>query len=359
MRDYLEGHAQDLLGRVAVVHYEDLPARRSLPAGTYIFSALDQLSPAGLGLMLELEQQLARAGGLARILNAPSRTLLRYALLAELRRAGWNRHGAARATGDLSGLRFPVFLREEHQHTGPISPLVHDGAGLRRELGRALLRGYSLEELLVVEFFDAAGPDAIYRRYPAFIIGSQIIPRGLSQGPNWMLKFEEAKFTEASLLEERAYVLGNPHEADLRKVFELAGRVEYGRVDYAVKDGRLEVWEINLNPTIVLARGAAAPNLPEALLPLREVATRHFHTRCRAAFVSLDEDSPRGGTFEIAYSAEALRRLGAMIRPRHRPARLGGVLRGLGSLRPLLDGAAGVVGSWLAGAARRMRRDDR
>jgi hypothetical protein len=41
----------------------------------------------------------------------------------------------------------------------------------------------------------------------------------------------------------------NPHEAWLRRVCELGG-VEYGRVDYGMLDGRLQLWEINTNPTI-------------------------------------------------------------------------------------------------------------
>jgi hypothetical protein len=32
--------------------------------------------------------------------------------------------------------------------------------------------------------------------------------------------------------------------------FELAG-IEYGRIDYGIKDGRIQVREINKNPTLV------------------------------------------------------------------------------------------------------------
>jgi hypothetical protein len=41
------------------------------------------------------------------------------------------------------------------------------------------------------------------------------------------------------------------------KIFELA-HVEYGRIDYAIKDGRVQTWEINLNPTI--GRGLRPPS---------------------------------------------------------------------------------------------------
>jgi hypothetical protein len=49
--------------------------------------------------------------------------------------------------------------------------------------------------------------------------------------------------------EEWAYLHDNPHERELRQVCELA-RIDYGRIDYAVVDGRIQVWEINSNSWI-------------------------------------------------------------------------------------------------------------
>jgi hypothetical protein len=57
--------------------------------------------------------------------------------------------------------------------------------------------------------------------------------------------------------EELEFVSQNPHHEQLLKIFELAG-VEYGRIDYAIKDGRVQTWEINLNPTI--GRGLRPPS---------------------------------------------------------------------------------------------------
>lgn len=51
------------------------------------------------------------------------------------------------------------------------------------------------------------------------------------------------------LAEEHDYVEKNPHEGRLREVFRLA-RIDYGRMDYGMLDGQVQVWEINTNPTI-------------------------------------------------------------------------------------------------------------
>ena len=43
------------------------------------------------------------------------------------------------------------------------------------------------------------------------------------------------------------YVRTNPHADELRKLFG-AANIEYGRIDYTIADGRIQVFEINTNP---------------------------------------------------------------------------------------------------------------
>ena len=50
----------------------------------------------------------------------------------------------------------------------------------------------------------------------------------------------------------------NPHEAEVRRIFDLA-RIEYGRIDYAFRDGRMQVWEINTNPMLASDDSSANP----------------------------------------------------------------------------------------------------
>lgn len=335
IRDYLAVWGSGLAGRVEVLPYEDLPKRTSLPAGAYILSALDQLEPEGRRLVGEMYEQLAGSGPGVRVLNHPEKTLRRYDLLEELYRAGLNRHRAARAVGELSALRFPVFLREEHRHTSALTGLLNTPAELQAELGRALVRGLRLEELLVVEFYETIDSDGCYRKYAAFIVGEEIIPRSLSHGRSWALKHSGTDFTREMLDEERTYVLGNPHETQLRRIF-MAARVEYGRIDYSVRGGVVETWEINLNPTI--GRGLRKPTgkMPAALQPFREDARNHFKDRFRAALEAIDLPGSTA-MIPIRYRPETLKALRRMARERHPSRRFESVKMLLRPLRPLLD----------------------
>ncbi len=333
IRDHLELHGAGLASRLTILHYDDLPARSELPGGVYIFSALDQLTPAGLRLAREVADRLAEAG--QRILNHPARALRRFDLLEELFRRGLTRHRAARATTDLSGLRFPVFLREETRHSGALTPLLRTPGELRVELGRARVRGIRMDDLLVMEFCDTADADGYYRKYAAFMVGSEIIPRALERGRVWALKHEGADFTRESLDEERAYVLGNPHAGQLRPIFD-AARVEYGRIDYALKDGTVETWEINLNPTIGRGSRASSGVLSPEMREYRTIAREHFYRRFQAAFEVIDAP----GAFApipIQYHAATLAGRGPISRPAAPARRFESVKRILRPFRSLLD----------------------
>jgi hypothetical protein len=286
LRDYLAAWGRNLAERVRILDYENLPSQTRFDRGTYILAALDQLSPGMLRLVGELYDQLSHVDGF-RILNHPTRTLRRFDLLAELRRLNRNEFRAARAAADLTGLRYPVFLRSERSHGGALSPLLRSAGEVEAEIGRALVRGFLLHDLLVVEFCDTAGQDGYYRKYAAFIVGDRIMARHLFRGREWMLKWEAAEFSRSTPLEERDYVLQNPHQRQLAEIFEVA-RVEYGRIDYAVRDGQVQTWEINLSPTI--GRGLRSPSgrVPAELEPLRREAREHFYRCFEAALEAVD-----------------------------------------------------------------------
>ncbi len=349
IREYLELWGRGLAGRASIVHYEDLPDRSDLPEGTHVLTALDHLTPEGRRVVAAMCDQLAAAG--ASTLNSPGKTLLRLELSEELHRRGWNRHRAARADGDLSGLRFPVFLREEDWHTGTLTPLLRTPAELRAALARAIVRGHRLSELLAVEFTDTADAEGCFRKYAAFVVGSEIIPRSLAHGREWMLKFGQSQFTADAAREERDYVLGNPHERELARIFEAAG-VEYGRIDYSIKDGSVQTWEINSNPTI--GRGQRPPSgiIPGDLVPLRQAAKEHFYRRFQAALERIDTEVAAPRAIPIRYSPESLRHLRSMTKVERKYGRMPALRKALRPIRPLIDRVAGAVSPILVKAAR-------
>ena len=248
IRDYLDVHGVALREDIRIIHYEDFFQQKEFAPGTYVLSALDQLNAANIQLLKEIYRQLKDVPQV-RFLNNPLTTLQRFDLLLELNRQGLNDFRAVRAGEDPVHVRFPVFLRNERIHGGAISSLLNSEREIQQAIGRALVQGHKLSEVLVVEFCDTANDAGYYRKYAAFVVGKRIIPRSLNYGREWMLKHSQTEFTMAMVLEELDYVTQNPHENQLAKIFALA-HIDYGRIDYSMKGDRVQTWEINLNPTI-------------------------------------------------------------------------------------------------------------
>jgi hypothetical protein len=346
--DYVASRSGSLDQLVGVLHYEDLKERTSLPRGTYVFLALDQLTPGGTRMVIELQDRLRAAG--QPVLNDPRHTLLRYELLAALHREGLNRHGVVRASGDRSGLRYPVFLREEHRHNGSLTPLLVSPAAVDAAVGRAVIKGHRLEDLLLVEYCDTRDPNGLYRKYSAFVVGPAVFVRGMGWGHDWMLKASGFEFSEAMLLEERAYAEANPWGDQLRRIFELA-RTDFGRIDFAVVDSRVETWEINLNPTI----GPTSRTMKEDWVTvLRQPARDLFHQRFKAALETID--TPTGDAPVPVNLGGATRRDAVpVVRPPAREGLLVQLARAARPLKPLLDGAARLAAPAVARVARWLR----
>ena len=286
MLDHLAGRGRDVADQIRVVDYDHVAREAQLAPGTWVLTALDQLSVGMQEFVRTMHTQMAGEAGL-RFLNHPTRTLQRFDLLSTMARIGRNDFRAVRATGDIASLRFPVFLRSEWDHGGNVSPLLESAGDVHTAIARATMQGHRLRDLLVVEFCSTADAEGRYRKYGAYIVGDRILPRHMSVTPQWMVKHAGSVFTRETILEESAYVLDNPHETDLREIFALAG-VEYGRIDYALKDGRIQVWEINLTPTIGRGDGRSTKDLPEDLRQLRAASRDVFFRAFNDAWLAID-----------------------------------------------------------------------
>ncbi|HEU4463568.1 MAG TPA: hypothetical protein VFS53_00845 [Gemmatimonadota bacterium] len=348
IRDYLALRGKSLAGRIEVLHYEDLPDRERFERGTYILTALEYLNPSMLSLVTAIHARLAGVEGF-RFLNHPVRTLRRFDLLRQLERRGFNPFRAVRASDDLTGLRYPVFIRGDRSHDGAVSPLLRSAREVEAAIGRALVAGRRIEDLLVVEFCDTADTRGYYRKYGAFIVGESIIPRRLDHGRAWMLKRECSEFSAALGLEELEYVRANPHAEALREIIDLAA-VGYGCIDYAVKDGRIVVWEINLAPRMGPGRGdVRVPKTPE-YGRIHKQTGRVYHPRLQAAFEALDVPaSAPAVTVEIDPGIVRAARAGV----NGIPAGSGRLVRLLRSARPVLEPVAARVLPLVGRVARR------
>lgn len=234
--------------RIRCLMYQTLKEARLLEPGTYIFSDLERLSPAGLKLAKCAWEVLSAAGPRVRLLNNPFRVLCRFDLLRGLFDIGKNRFRAVRATESLRSLRYPVFVREEYEHNGGLTPLIHTPRDLVRSLRLLRLKGYRFRDLLVVEFCDTSDRVGIFRKYSAFRVGREILPRHLLFSRQWSLK--KPDLSDPLLAKEQEeYLGGNPHRAWLEEIFQIAG-IEYGRIDYSMMGESPQIWEINTNPTV-------------------------------------------------------------------------------------------------------------
>lgn len=248
-----------------VVRNRDTPA-------TYVFADIERLAPWQAERAAEAWQALSEMRSPVRLLNHPTRSMRRFELLRTLHERGINRFDVYRLTEARWPARYPVFLRRENDHGGPISPLL----GSRDELVVAIAeldrRGQSRDGIIVTEFCDTADVRGVYRKYGAFVVGERVIPKSVQFSQRWVQKNRDLQ-GEAFAREECEYLERNPHEVEVREIFRLA-RIDFGRMDYAIADGRIQVWEINTNPMIVPAASRVRPERAAAseLLSRRLVA---------------------------------------------------------------------------------------
>jgi hypothetical protein len=255
-----------LAPKVELVYYEQLSHVGELcRAGTYVFTDLERLTPAGLQTASELADTLAAMPDAPTIINHPSRVMLRYDLLRVLHERGVNSFRAHRALPVPTDLRYPVFLRSEHEHR-VMTPLLRNRRQVERQLVRAHVQGMDLASLLAIEYQDVADEHGMFHRHISHVIGDTIIPGYLAFNSDWVVK--AGRFLDGDrLAQQRASVLSREHEPHLRELARVAG-VGYGRFDYAVADGRIHIWELNTNPTILVRPKEFSPFALEEARPL-------------------------------------------------------------------------------------------
>jgi hypothetical protein len=343
IRFYLDEEGIALRDRMRVVLYDDLARLDRLTLGTWVFSEIDRLSAAERELTDLACERLAKANGGVRVMNQPSRGLLRYDLLRAASDAGMNRFRAWRATDIVFGgdgrasksdgsttpataLRYPVFVRFADRHTGNLTPLLDGPAQLEAALASLMSSRHRLAELLVVEFCDTKDEHGLYRKYSAYMIGDRVVPRYLEISRDWMVKWDWRIFDRVRADEETRYLETNPHEAWIRQIFRVAG-IDYGRVDYGVLDGVPQAWEINTNPTIGRGPGPKVPYLPhiaaykEMLAPAFGAFYEKFEDAWRAVDTAASVDSVE---FDVPRTLRRAIETGA--RQRRRAERVGAVM---------------------------------
>lgn len=241
--------AQHIEGvRVERTHYGAAFSLRMLPRATYVFTDLDRLAYADLALAAEL-YRILKAGG-ARVLNDPARAQSRYGLLRCLFESGVNSFDAYRVEDRMQPERWPVFLRCEGGHEPPISDLLNDWGEVSHAVDRAISTGYPLQSLLIVEYAAEPALPGLYRKLATFRVGDASFADCCVHQDHWMVKYGKSGIAPHELYEDELRIAQeNPHKDIITRAFSLA-QIEYGRADFGLVDGKPQIYEINLNPTI-------------------------------------------------------------------------------------------------------------
>ena len=265
------GHVQNFLRRnghsfsrvIAETTYGELLDRGVAPRAAYVFGDCQRMNDAQRDLAARIWDRLTAVDGL-RLLNSPRRQLGRYGLLRALYDKGINDFNVYRLDELGPHMRFPVFVRIENDHGGARSELLYDLDQVRMAASRLLLSGFRRENILVVEFLNVQDSRGRYIKFGAFRIGDTIFGHHAMMATHWETKMSAAIRDEEGIRLTDTYYQQNPHVELLRPLFELAA-VDYGRIDYAVVDGRIQVWEINDNPMFASARMMRITRLPKHL----------------------------------------------------------------------------------------------
>ncbi len=282
-KHFLTSWAPELRARLKLVSYDALFRRRRAPRGAYIFSDIDRLTPAERERAGAIRRRLLEADPALKCLNDPLASLNRYALLRRLHSEGLNLFNVYRLDERAEPARYPVFIRSEHEHDGPVTDLLNSRAALDAAIADLRARGASLDDKIITEFIDVADGDGAFHKYGDFYVGGRIIPQHVFFAGDWRVKFNDGLAVRPDHVEFEATALRQqPHAADVEDVFKRAN-IDYGRIDYAVADGRIQTFEINTNPHIL-------PDLKTklALAGPRGPGRARFAAELAAAFAAID-----------------------------------------------------------------------
>lgn len=246
-----DGWAPDLRDTIVAYSYEQLfqPVPQPL-FSTYIFTDLERLNLPTRQRLAQIWDQLAALDPAPRLLNHPLRAKRRLDLLNSLYQANINTFNAypISAQNVPHPRQFPVFIRQADDHNGPISELLNDQSELEAEISKLRAFGELGPETIVTEFLDSRNAQGYYQKYGVFRVGPTIIPNHIHESDHWMVKRRKTALTQTLVDQELEFLHSHANQTPLKAIFELA-EIDFGRIDYTLVQGQIQVFEINTNPT--------------------------------------------------------------------------------------------------------------
>jgi glutamate/tyrosine decarboxylase-like PLP-dependent enzyme/Flp pilus assembly protein TadD len=161
----------------------------------------------------------------------------------------------AGSTMSRHGFSFPLLLRTPGFHGGEHFLFVETIDGLRRSVSE--LPG---DELFVIQYLDARGPDGNSRKYRVMMVDGKMYPLHAAVSRDWKIHYYSADMADhpahrtedAAFLEDMPGVLGKRATAALRDIQSTLG-LDYGGIDFGLNErGEVLLFEANATMAVIV-----------------------------------------------------------------------------------------------------------
>ncbi|MDX1519752.1 MAG: hypothetical protein R3318_06475 [Gammaproteobacteria bacterium] len=266
----------------AICSYTRLLEKSRYPQGTYIFMDRERMDPWEIRLFAGLYQHISQGGPGYRALNDPARMMSRYELLRTLHVNGINDFNVYLVSERQVPARYPVFIRHVFDHDYVLTELLHSQAELEMALEKLHAQHEPDEGLMIIEYCAEPVAGTLFRKLSGFRIGDHVFFHHTMHEHSWQVKYGQVNSATTELYQEEYEMISkNAFEREIRQVFELAN-IEYGRVDFGLVNGKMQVYEINTNPTVIPPRDTH-PN------PTRNKSMQLSWSRYTSAMQAIDD----------------------------------------------------------------------
>lgn len=279
------------LSHVQVVFYQDAFRNLSVPSGTLIFTDFDFLTAHQMEAASNMAQAALAANPATRILNHPCYACERFELLRRLKAEGLTPTEILRLDSGEIPSKYPVFIRSEDAAYGPETGLLEDETAFHAAVAALRASGKPVKRRVVISYEGEPDEKGFFRKYGAIRIGDHVVPQHLFFSRTWIANSAADAIDEECIAEELAYTRANPHKDLIRRAFDV-GHLQFGRMDFAFKQGAPVIFEINTHPVMPRFDGAGRRNRNER----REIVFEALTT----AFQDIDEPGARGPRIEFA-----------------------------------------------------------
>jgi hypothetical protein len=237
---------------VTAIYAEFWDPRGALPPHDLIVNAIGDADLCDLALSRALPI-VERSG--ARVINSPAHVRLtgrlenasRLGAIPGVIAPGIREMSREEILADET-LVFPLLLRRPGFHTGQHFIHVAKHTDLR-----AALEALSGDELFVIDYVDARGPDGLARKYRVMFVDGKAYPLHLALSPDWKVHYFSAAMSddayyrdeERRFLEDMTGVLGTLAMSALEQISAVLG-LDYAGVDFALSPtGSVLLFEAN------------------------------------------------------------------------------------------------------------------